>query len=478
MASAESLFLETISFDSQERNLIRRRLVLGEQILCWIKRGDKKAPFEIHDISLGGIGGVVRTRWKGLGTLEAGDQIKLIFVKANTFRFEMDASIIHYKLEISTQFNGAKIGLKLSRKFCRSSSEFANELGEKLKFCKTYIRPQISSEDPYFFLEHLYFQVNAFSPNGVVLVSSLRNNTLLPGQSLDVDLFIPGRGNFKAVLEVGKAIYRYKKDRFLFYARYKKAPQPMLEAISEYLVMFSKVDSLSELRNEGFQIGAMDRAFSISNDKMPSTFVLDSEGMGPGAFGLAEDFSRNPDDPDAEDCTRCVLGKFGPHKLFRAEVIIVDKKLERSIFVRSGYEVPDRIFRGGHIELVRFYGSNVAKLGDFLLYFIKHLVRIASQFTMQYIVVEALDDLGAILTKLGFKRGDKLTASEPNTEGQQRYSLFYLKVDRALRNIEHGIAPAIWDRLYKDVSEYLNKPQPEHRKNLYTRYDSNAKKIR
>ena len=446
--------------DRTPRNLIRRELEIGERVRSWLVYGNSRVRVKLIDISLGGLGAVTIDTSREI-KFQVSDVIQVLFIRGEE-RYSISGEVVHVKQSSYHGKDSHQVGIQLKRDFVKDLATYQKRVGRPIVQCKTYIRPQISCDDPFYFLEHLYFQINGFSASGIDVVSSIRNNSLLPGQPLSSQLFVPGRGVFRLKAEVSNFIYRANSKRLHVFFKYKDLDKKMLEAVSEYLILFGSNITPKLLRSIGFPIGDLARAVQVTFQELSTRRILD-EGMIRGVLGVPTLTRPNFDNQRFKSVTKGVLCKLGPHSVARAEFGFVGSDLSKSKFLKIGHELPKRIQKKGHLEITNFFISPHALLSDFFMHFIQHAVRIAAQNGSSYVVVEAAQQLTPILKKIGFRPSGSSIRHKTREGRMVIFDLFDVKVENVLRNFEERVEPTIWEKVYKELNHFLAKPSPyEH----------------
>lgn len=443
-----------------QRTLQRRELDLGDRVRCWVVFGKNRVRIKLVDISLSGLGVVTTDPSRDI-KFEEGDDVFILFVRGDD-KYQVHGEVVHIRRSSSDRQRMCQVGIRLERNFLHSFEEYQRKVNKTILTCKTYIRPQIGCDDPFYFLEHLYFQINGFSSHGIDVVSSIRNCSLLPGQPLHMQLFVPGRGAFRLVAKVSEFLYRANSKRLHMFFEYQNVDKKMLEAISEYLLLFAEKVTTNRLRGIGFPIGDLARAIQVSFDSLTPRKVI-QEGLARGVLGIPTMPQPNFDDAEFAAQTKGIICKIGPGVAARADLTFVLEKQDRSKFRDMGHKIPKRIEGKRHVEITNFFISPKVVLSDFFMNFVQHTIRIAAQKQVQYVLVEAAQQLAPIIEKIGFRATGSTTKHFTKSGREVVFELYDVRVENVLRNFDERVEPQIWNRVYSELNEFLAKPSPyEH----------------
>lgn len=433
----------------------RRRIYLGENITCVLISRQFKMPVDVIDISFKGLA-VVDAQIKRQIDIPTGAPVELAFGhddKKNSFSIKGFISNISI-----TSFSDKKylrLGIKFDLKKFDSVEDYTSALPSTYYTCKGFIRPQASCHDPFFYNEIVLFQVNGFTIHGIDFSVSARCKSMLPGQKLAVDIYIPGRGTFPINIKNSQLFYLAKNDnRYRLYSEFIDPSTDFLEAVSEYLVMFSEHPTPKILRSKGFKIGNLANAIEISYAHL-SEDILETNNLQPSVISIPREngsktHTRHP-------FARTLTCKLGPHIVSTCLLVFVEADVTRSVLESYGYTIPKKLLAARHLELINLYISNEAVLVDFLIPLLQHVVRIGAQSRAEFIVLEASEKICPVLEKIGF------TAVEHDNQKTKPIShaqLMQLAIRKIVTNTPRTLSAPIWDKIYKKLYHYLqDNPQ-------------------
>ena len=428
-----------------KRSFNRRSIYMGENVFCWLKTNEGTVRTEVIDLSSRGTA-VIKQK-KPVINLRKGMVVTAEFNHNNPMRFEVKGKITNIT---NVRYGGKdhqRIGIHFAMHTCADIEEFAANIKLPTFPAKSYIRPQVSCVDPFFFNEVILFQLLSFTKEGMVLVVSARNKTILPHQPLELEVYLPGHGLFYVPSRCSDLFCETSENRYRIYVTYEAPLKEFLDAISEYLVMFSGGLTPKRLRKAGFTMGNMAGAIAIHypNNSTIEEPKLRSSVISPPARGART---------SKPDFTRVVRCKLGPLVAAQLGLLFVEGDSARSRFVQDGHKVKDPVIKGRHVELIDFFAHDEASLVDFLIPLLTHVVRIAFQAQMRFLVIEASAPILAVLRKLGFRDMDSRVR-----KGNQGtlWHLMVLDVSKAISNEGAFLPGKLWTKVYRDLSKYLRR---------------------
>ncbi|MFK7826927.1 MAG: hypothetical protein AB8G05_22480 [Oligoflexales bacterium] len=439
----------------------RRRIYLGEQILCWIGFDALEAKVDVIDISTRGIA-LVETREKVKFPPVVGQKIVLSFGRGLEEGFKINGAISNIaKVSIrGVQYD--RIGIQFQIKPCNSLAEFNRFIGEKLFACQSYIRPQACYQDPFFYNEMVLFQVNSFSATGADLLVSARCKTLLPKQPLELDFYFPGRGRFMVKVNNSDLHFRTEDNRYRIFVYFDKPDKKFLEMVSEYLVMFADEAYPNALRENGFTVGDLSLAFD-QNYSPVSDNVHEKEQL--EAISLAPPIVDSSGKSELTDTnSRTISCKLGPHFVATMELVFCDKQGEQSALVKATHKISSKILNHKHIELTDLHVSSKVNLVDFLLPLLTNCVRIGVQSQSKFILLECAVQVKNILEKLGFNYENSQRKRDDSRGNEQVLFLMSLDIKAVLLNRDRILADSLWKQVYRDLFEFFKKQHQKTKK--------------
>ena len=432
----------------------RRRVYLGEQILCWISFDSLEAQVDVIDLSSRGIA-LVETREKVKFPPVVGQKIELVFDRGTEEGFKIDGSISNIAKVSIRGKEYERFGIQFNITPCKNIEGFNQHIGDTVFSCSSHIRPQACYQDPFFYNEMVLFQVNGFSATGADLLVSARCKTLLPKQPLDLDFYFPGRGRFLVKVINSDLHFRTNDNRYRIFVNFDNPDKKFLEMISEYLVMFSEDAYPNALREKGFTVGDLSLAFEQSyapvSDDIHLKEQLEAISLAPPILGPSE--KRN----GSEVFSRTISCKLGPHFIATMGLFFCENQANPSMLAKASHRLPSKILEHKHMELTDLYVSPKVNLVDFLLPLLTNCVRIGVQSQAKFILLECTVQVKNILEKVGFSY-EKSQRKRDDTKGnEQVLFLMSLDIKAVLLNQDRILADAVWKQVYSDLFEFFKK---------------------
>ena len=432
----------------------RRRVYLGEQILCWISFDSLEAQVDVIDLSSRGIA-LVETREKVKFPPVVGQKVVLTFARGSDEGFTINGSISNIAKVSIRGKEYERFGIQFQIQPCKSLEEFHKLIGERIFSCNSYIRPQACYRDPFFYNEMVLFQVNGFSATGVDLLVSARCKTLLPKQPLELDFYFPGKGRFMVQVSNSELHFRTNDNRYRIFVNFDKPEKKFLEMVSEYLVMFADDAHPNALREQGFTVGDLSLAFEQSyapvSDDIHEKEQLEAISLAPPILDPSE--RRNL----SEVFSRTISCKLGPHFVATMGLYFCENQANPSMLAKARHRLPAQILDHKHMELTDLYVSPKVNLVDFLLPLLTNCVRIGVQSQAKFILLECAVQVKNILEKVGFTY-ENSQRKRRDTKGQEQILfLMSLNIKAVLLNQDRILADAVWKQVYRELFEFFKK---------------------
>ena len=168
-----------------KRGTQRRTVYIDEKISVVLVAGRHRITAEIVDISPLGLALVIPSSESSAIPMR-GD-VALKFSRENDHNYEVQATISNLSKMFLRDVQYVRVGLQYKLQTYPSIEGFMEATGGNSVSCRSFVRPQISAKDPFFYNEIILFQTVSFTPEGVILVASARCKTILPNQILDLD---------------------------------------------------------------------------------------------------------------------------------------------------------------------------------------------------------------------------------------------------------------------------------------------------
>ena len=444
--------------ERENRDECRRSLYLGERVHGTVTKGRQEYKVEIVDISPLGLAFIGSRKHLEL-PFQVGDKIKLEFSKKLP-NCTITAEIANRGEMWIQKSRRQRFGVKFEINNWERYADFSKALPHKLISCKTYIRPQITCQDPFFFKEMVLFQCNGFTANGIDLVCSSRWKTILPGQVMDLTIYVPGKGEFKVRAKNSLHFYQSQwKDRFRIYLEYVDPDPEFQHSIAEYLVMMNSDVTPAILRKMQFQFRNFETAFHLEKVRYSEESFPPRE-FSPTGIGCFN--GKKPNPTLIKEFSRELACKLGANRVsYFNLVFFLGKKGEEKVH-KLQEALPDHVIESDHVVLTNLIVSKKALLSDFFLPLLQQTIRITAQAKAKYLVIEVDEDFVKIVKKMGFQQISSGKDSEVNTR------IVALEVNTVLSNHHWQLDTNVWKKLYGELNAFLGRVPPKKQTSVMT----------
>lgn len=421
----------------------RRSLLRGESLWCVVEGDDFTEKVRVVDLSLRGLAFEYHSEKRPSQWL-VGQEVSLHFARKSA-SFVSKGRIAHSRYSDLTQI--CTCGVQFDVTEFGTVSSFTQSLGESYIPCSSFVRPQASCRDSFLFRETQLFQVNGFTHLGLDLVVSARLKSILPGQTLDLDVFIPGHKLFQKIRCVHSGLlYQSRRyDRYRIFCYFKDADKEFFAAIGAYLLMMNSNLNPKIIRKLGYNVSTLDHISTIEALKRDDYLKL-SQIFESGAFGES-----------TSDSSGLLDGKV-PLTYFRFNIGAApaacfsfswyDKGDKASFIADRGFDVPLGIRSYSRLELNSFYRSSDVPLTDCLVPIFIQFVRIAYNENIDYLLLVADQKLRQVLETIGLKQVS-------HHRGNSDQAVFSLELEKVLTDEKALNDKKIWHRIYLDVKTFL-----------------------
>lgn len=344
------------------------------------------------------------------------------------------------------------MGIRLSKRVERSDSDDRRKTPRWL--CSDEYFPTCVAPSPGKINDYMLFQVRDVSLDGMQLICSLRNKFLIPDMTLRLTVNFPTIGDFVVVVKVVRVGFTTfaGKDKLAVGVSFLKVSDYMLRIIGQYLVQFSNVDSLDELRKLGFRPNSISKAVDFYYLKTEQDYreVLYLRRV---AHQADENFKdKNVADEDMGDIrdteARILVGKHDGKLIATARVRFnsLDQPLEHEQFV----DWPDRLPRRDLIiEVSRVCIHPEFRKGDLLAGLFQFACATSIQHERPWVLIGSWPKMVPFYNKIGFQE----TGLKHNEElwNAEQHLLIANSNDTMLGR---GVNPVYWNLIWRVVSDH------------------------
>lgn len=324
--------------------------------------------------------------------------------------------------------------------------------------CSDDFYPSAAAPSPGVVNDFTQFQVRDISSNGMLLVCSLRNKYLLPGRTLLLSTNFPMVGEFVApvkIVRVGLTAVN-GKDKLSVGVEFVRLDDHMRKTMAQYLIQFSNVETLEELRIAGFNPGSVSKAVDF--------YYLKSEVDYQRVLELrlaAHEFDRNikedmhvaaHDMGDIEDTrSRIIVGMHQGRVVATGRIRFneLDAPLEHEKYISWPADLPRR---DQILEISRVCTDPEFRRGDLLAGLFQFACATCIQMEKPYVLIGSWPEMMPFYSKLGWK-DTGLSHREPMWKSQQHLMLGH-SLDGMLGR---GVNPIYWNLIWRVVADHTIK---------------------
>jgi len=319
--------------------------------------------------------------------------------------------------------------------------------------CSEEFYPTCVAPTPGRFNEYVYFQIRDVSREGFQLVCSLRNKYLVPGMKLNLTASFPMAGDVSVPVTLSRIGLRSEreKDYLVVGAEFQELSKSAKSIIGQYLLQFSNVETLAELKDAGFIPASVARSTDFYFLKTEAEYeeVLKLRRLAHRAGGTLDedtDFQEMSDQYDSK--SRIIVAKHKGQIIGSARIHYCDPDdlLEHEQYIAwpSAYPRRDSI-----LEITRVCTHPSFRSNDLLASMLIFLGMTCFQAQRPWVLVSSTDALLPFYSKIGLQRSG-LSYQHPVYRGNQNILLtnaFDILVGR-------GVNPLYWNAIWKPVFDF------------------------
>ena len=344
------------------------------------------------------------------------------------------------------------MGIRTARRVERGAN--ANNRSSPRWLCSDAYFPTAFAASPYMHNDTLRFQGRDISENGMQLICSLRNKFLLEGMKLQLAVSFPMIGAFTCTVRIvwtGLATSA-GKDVLKLGVEFVKITQDMRQTMAQYLLQFSNVDSLSELRKFGLNPQSLFSAVDFLFVKTEEDYraVLNLRRLAHEAAGNIEPGKYKDEDMgDINDArSRIVIGKYKGKVIATARLHFntINEQMEHERYVEWPSHLPRR---DQIIEVSRAATHPDFRQSDLLVGLLQYLAA-TTRHEKPYFVLASWESMIGFYKKIGFAETG-LSHSEPLWNKDQH--IMIARANPVL--LCKGISPIYWNLMWRPVAEHM-----------------------
>ncbi|XOV84591.1 MAG: PilZ domain-containing protein [bacterium] len=323
--------------------------------------------------------------------------------------------------------------------------------------CSPDYHPTAVCPTPGHIRDHMFFKIADISSEGLQLTCSLRNKMPVPGLILSLTSNFGVDGTFNTPVQIVRVGFTTEggKDRLSVGVKFLKLTDRMKSIMGQYLVQFSNVQSIDDLRTQGFWPASIANAvnFSYLTTEAEYAEVLKLRKRAHDADkNLNEDVSEE-DMGDMHDTScRIIIGSHNGKLVCTARVRFnsPEEPLEHEAFVTWPTELPQR---NEIIEIGRLALDPEYRHGDLLQGLFEYMAATCVH-DRSYVVMSCLAKMVKFFEKLGFvDTGLRYEGSIFND------TAYVLIGDTQSAMVGKNVNPIYWNLIWKRVSSYMLESQ-------------------
>jgi hypothetical protein len=323
--------------------------------------------------------------------------------------------------------------------------------------CSEEFYPTAVAANPTLFNDFIYFKVRDISSEGFKLQTSLRNKFLIPGMRFSCIMTFPMVAELNVDFEIKNVRVELINGRETLSvgATYDTEAPKLKKTIGQYLMQFSNVSNLEELRESGFDVVSVSDAvnFSFVRSKDEYHQVLKLRHIAYLKANKIPSHLTWEDMADSFDArSRIVIGKFKGRVVVSARLIFSnpDDTMELEQYLQIPPEFPRR---DQIVEITRLCTSPDFRKSDLLISFFKFMAVAVAQSKREYVVTGAAPDMWPLYKRLGFTKSEiKYTHAKL---GGIEHSVIFGKVQDGLEG--RVTDPITWNIVWSDAVTYLDQ---------------------
>ncbi|MBX3706295.1 MAG: GNAT family N-acetyltransferase [Pseudomonadales bacterium] len=343
-------------------------------------------------------------------------------------------------------------GVRLSNALSAAQSEEDKRRSPRW-LCSEDFYPTCVCPTPGRFNEYMYFQVRDISREGLQLLCSLRNKYLIPGMVLNLTTSFPMVGEITIpvlVKRIGVKSER-EKDYLVVGTEYQDITKTSRNVIGQYLLQFSNVETLADLKEAGFLVASVARSTDFYFLKSESDYeeVLKLRLMAHQSGGtLGQDANLYEMSDRYDSNSRIIVAKRKGRIIGSARIhySALEDSLEHEKYIEWPATFPRR---DSVLEITRVCTHPNFRSNDLLAAMLKFLGITCFQPQRPWVLVSSIDALVPFYRKIGLQ-ASPFTYQHPIYSGRQNILLtnaFDILLGR-------GVNPIYWNAIWREVYDY------------------------
>lgn len=347
------------------------------------------------------------------------------------------------------------IGIRLARRKLAGSRQDDRRSAVRW-ICSDEFFPTCMAPTPGKFDDFIYFRIRDISNDGLQLVCSLRNKFLISGMRIGLTAVFP----MGSVVSIQVEIIRIAitsvggRDRLVVGTKYVGLTQHARQEIGQYLIQFSNVETLAELRAAGMAPMSVALGVDFYNLKNESDYleVLELRQKAHLLDGNINSEVSVLDMGDINDArSRIVVGKYKGAAIATARIRYNDlsEPLEHEEFVEWPKTLPRR---DQIIEISRVATHPDFRKNDLLAALFRFICHNVMQPDRPWLVISCLDNMVPFYEKVGMS-GTGLRHTEPLWEDDRTLNIMIVNTSEMV--LGRNVNPFFWNMIWKDLAQLM-----------------------
>ena len=299
------------------------------------------------------------------------------------------------------------------------------------------------------------FQIRDISKDGMQLICSLRNKYLLPGRTLQLTTNFPMVGEFVVPVKIARVSLTafHGIDKLSVGVEFLRVTDHIRKTLAQYLIQFSNVETLEDLRVAGFTPSSVSKAVDFYYLKTEDDYrkVLDLR-LAAHQFdrNIKDSIDATPEDlGDIEDSrSRIIIGTYKDRVVATGRIRYseLNSPLEHEKYV----EWPDTLPRRDQIfEISRVCTDPEFRRSDLLAGLFQFICATCIQIDKPYVLIGSWPEMQGFYEKIGFK-DTGLSHTEPMWNSRQHLMIGH-SVDTMLGR---DVGPLYWNLIWRAGADH------------------------
>ncbi len=329
--------------------------------------------------------------------------------------------------------------------------------------CSPLFYPTGCAVNPARFNDVVHFRVKDIGPEGMLILTSLRNKYLTPGVLLDCTLMCPAIGSISLSLKVlrSRVIEEQGTSFQALGVRYNSISPAALNMLGQYVLQFGQdadgTPTIKQLKEAGFGLGAASKAVEYGYVRTEQDYQ-DVLALRLTAYKQVNKINQDATPADVADIydsrARILVGRYRGKIVCSLRLIFpsAGDSLEHEEFIELPKNFPPKALM---IESSRACTHPDFRGDDLLLGLMRHAAMTTAQADRRYTLISATAKLKHVYEQVGFVSTDIWFKNKTlnNTE--------HVVLLSDMRKILTGASlnPITWNFMARDLLEHVTQTQ-------------------